>query len=161
MGGRDADAVSGDLRETFEERGGGRLWYWRQAASCVAVRLSPGRRMLPGLGADFHYALRLIRRNPGYALTAMLCLALAMGVNTTSSAAAPQDVGTNVVEPNYFEMMRVPILKGRGFARTGALTDAPAVVVNETMARTWWPGEDPLGKTLWLAARERRGKSAR
>ena len=83
VGGRDADAVSGDLRETFEERGGGSLWYWWQAASCVAVRLSPSRRMLPGLGMDFHYALRMIRRNPGYALTAMLCLALAMGVNTT------------------------------------------------------------------------------
>ncbi|HLK69059.1 MAG TPA: ADOP family duplicated permease [Bryobacteraceae bacterium] len=83
VGGRDADAVTGDLRETFQERGGGVLWYWWQVASCLAVRISPSRRMLPGLGADFHYALRLIRRNPGYALTAMLCLALAMGVNTT------------------------------------------------------------------------------
>jgi putative ABC transport system permease protein len=83
VGGRDADAVSGDLRETFETRGGGTLWYWWQAASCVAVRLSPSRRMLPGLGMDLHYALRMIRRNPGYALTAMLCLALAMGVNAT------------------------------------------------------------------------------
>src|SRR5579863_1028781 len=83
VGGRDADAVSGDLRETFLERGGGNLWYWWQAASCITVRLSPNRRMLPGLGADFHHALRLIRRNPGYALTAMICLALALGVNTT------------------------------------------------------------------------------
>jgi predicted permease len=83
VGGRDADAVSGDLREAFAARGGGRLWYWGQALSCIAVRLSPYRRMLPGLGKDFQYALRTLRRNPGYALTAMLCLALAMGVNTT------------------------------------------------------------------------------
>ena len=83
VGGRDADAVAGDLRETFAARGGGRLWYWWQAVSCVAVRFSIHRRMLPGFGQDFHYALRTIRRNPGYALTAMLCLALAMGVNTT------------------------------------------------------------------------------
>lgn len=83
VGGRDADAVAGDLRETFLARGGGRLWYWSQAVSCAAVRFSPSRRMLPGLGHDFHYALRTIRRNPGYALTAMLCLALAMGVNAT------------------------------------------------------------------------------
>ena len=54
------------------------------------------------------------------------------------------------LEPNYFEMMRVPIVKGSGFALNGALTDAPVVVVNESMARTWWPGEDPVGKTLWL-----------
>jgi hypothetical protein len=83
VGGRDADAVAGDLREAFEARGGGRLWYWRQALSCMAVRLSLYRRALPGIGTDFSRALRRIRRNPEYALTAMLCLALALGVNTT------------------------------------------------------------------------------
>ena len=80
VGGRDADAVAGDLREQFVGRG--RLWYWREVLSCAAVRLSPHRRMLPGLGMDFHHALRTIRRNPGYAVTAMLCLGLAMSVNT-------------------------------------------------------------------------------
>ena len=83
VGGRDADVVAGDLRETFEARGGGRLWYWWQALSCMAMRLSLYRRALPGIGTDFNRALRRIRRNPGYALTAMFCLALALGVNTT------------------------------------------------------------------------------
>ena len=50
VGGRDSDAVAGDLRESFAARGGGRLWYWSRALSCAAVRLSPSRRMLPGLG---------------------------------------------------------------------------------------------------------------
>jgi hypothetical protein len=83
VGGRDVDAVAGDLRETFDARGGGRLWYWRQVLSCLAVRFSLYRRALPGIGTDFSRALRRIRRNPGYAVTAMLCLALALGVNTT------------------------------------------------------------------------------
>jgi predicted permease len=83
VGGRDADAVAGDLRETFEARGGGRIWYWGQVLSCLAVRFSLYRRALPGIGTDFSRALRRIRRNPGYAVTAMLCLALALGVNTT------------------------------------------------------------------------------
>jgi predicted permease len=83
VGGRDADAVAGDLRETFELRGGGRLWYWWQALSCMAVRISLYRRALPGIGTDFSRAVRRIRRNPGYALTAMFCLALALGVTTT------------------------------------------------------------------------------
>ncbi|MEI9972903.1 MAG: hypothetical protein WDO73_13070 [Ignavibacteriota bacterium] len=83
VGGRDADAVAGDLRETFDARGGGRLWYWRQVLSCLAVRFSLYRRSLPGIGTDFSRAVRRIRRNPGYAVTAMLCLALALGVNTT------------------------------------------------------------------------------
>jgi putative ABC transport system permease protein len=79
VGGRDADAVAGDLRET-----GANGWsYWRQALSCLRVRLSPHRRMIPDLGTDLRMAVRNIRRNPGYALTAMLCLGLAMGVNAT------------------------------------------------------------------------------
>jgi hypothetical protein len=83
VGGRDAEAVIGDLSETFAERGGGRLWYWGQVLSCLAVRFSLHRRALPGIGTDFSRALRRMRRNPGYALTAMFCLALALGVNTT------------------------------------------------------------------------------
>jgi putative ABC transport system permease protein len=99
VGGRDADAVSGDLREAFAARGGGRLWYWGQALSCIAVRLSPHRRMLPGLGKDFQYALRTMRRNPGYALTAVLCLALAMGANTTLFS---------LLDSMYFRRLPVP-----------------------------------------------------
>ncbi len=83
VGGRDAEIIAGDLRESFYDRGGGRLWYWMQVASCVLVRLSPHRRPIPDLRRDLHYALRIVRRNPGYASTAMICLALGIGVNTT------------------------------------------------------------------------------
>jgi macrolide transport system ATP-binding/permease protein len=81
--GRDGEIITGDLRETFEARGGGRLWYWIQVLSCLLVRMSPHRRVIPDLRRDLHYTFRIIRRNPGYATTAMLCLALGIGVNTT------------------------------------------------------------------------------
>ena len=81
--GREGETIAADLREEFEARGGGRLWYWKQALSCVAVRFSPHHLAAPGLGQDFHFAFRSLRRNPGYALTAMVCLALGIGVNTT------------------------------------------------------------------------------
>jgi predicted permease len=83
VGGRDGESASGDLREEFTARGGGTWWYWKQALSCVWVRVSPFRRALPGLGKDFHFAFRTIRKNPGYAFAAMVCLALGIGVNTT------------------------------------------------------------------------------
>jgi predicted permease len=80
--GREGEMIAGDLREEFEARGGGRIWYWREVLSCALVRLSPHRLTSPGLGQDLHYAVRVLRRNPGYALTAMICLALGIGVNS-------------------------------------------------------------------------------
>ncbi len=81
--GREGEIIAGDLREEFESRGGGRFWYWREVLSCVAVRLSPHRLTAPDLRQDLHYAVRVLRRNPGYTLTAMVCLALGIGVNST------------------------------------------------------------------------------
>ncbi len=47
------------------------------------VRFSPYRLTAPDFRQDLHYAVRVLRRNPGYALTAMLCLALGIGANST------------------------------------------------------------------------------
>ena len=81
--GREGEIIAGDLGEEFAARGGGRLWYWVEVLSCVSVRISPHRLAAPDLRRDLHYAMRVLRRNPGYTLTAMLCLALGIGVNST------------------------------------------------------------------------------
>jgi predicted permease len=81
--GREGETIAGDLREEYTARGGGRLWYWAEVLSCIAVRLSPHRLTAPDLRQDLHYAVRVLRRNPGYTLTAMLCLGLGIGVNST------------------------------------------------------------------------------
>jgi len=81
--GREGETIAGDLLEEFDIHGGGRAWYWLQVLSCLAVRVSPHRLAAPDLGRDFHFAFRMLRRNPGYAFTAMLCLALGIGVNAT------------------------------------------------------------------------------
>jgi putative ABC transport system permease protein len=51
--------------------------------------------------------------------------------------------------PDYFRTMGIPLLRGRVFEKTDAADNAPPViVVNETMARRYWPNEDPIGKRL-------------
>lgn len=52
------------------------------------------------------------------------------------------------VGPNYFETMGIGIPWGRGFSIADGEESRPVVVVNETMATAFWPGEDPLGKRL-------------
>jgi len=60
--------------------------------------------------------------------------------------------GYRTVSPNYFETLGIPLLQGRLFA-PGDHEKSPAVVViNSTMARTYFPDESPLGKRMQLGA---------
>jgi predicted permease len=60
----------------------------------------------------------------------------------------------NVVSPSYFATLGMHVVRGRGFG-TGDRADAEFVtVINETMARTVWPGEDPLGKCVRLGSQK-------
>ncbi|RPI22196.1 MAG: ABC transporter permease, partial [Acidobacteria bacterium] len=54
----------------------------------------------------------------------------------------------NSVGPGYFETMGIPILAGRGFGETDTKESKRVAVINETMARTYWPGQDPIGRKL-------------
>jgi len=50
--------------------------------------------------------------------------------------------------PGYFATFGVPIVRGRALAETDVRGGPLVGVVNETLARRFWPNEDPLGKTL-------------
>jgi predicted permease len=51
-------------------------------------------------------------------------------------------------DPGYFEALEIPLIRGRTFAPADG-PDAPLVVViNETLARQYFPGEDPVGKRI-------------
>ena len=52
--------------------------------------------------------------------------------------------------PNYFRTMGIPILKGREFTRQDTVSAPAVIVINETMAREYWPKEDPVGRAIRL-----------
>ena len=54
----------------------------------------------------------------------------------------------NSVGPRYFETLGIPIVKGRGISAGDREDAALVAVINEAMARRFWPGEDPLGRTF-------------
>ena len=56
------------------------------------------------------------------------------------------DIG--YVSPNYFAALKVPIRSGRVFTDQDRETAAPVAVIDETLAREYWPNEDPIGKHL-------------
>jgi hypothetical protein len=56
------------------------------------------------------------------------------------------------VEPGFFRTMGIPLLRGRDLTWKEGDSDKPdAVVINETLARTLWPGEDPIGKRFAMS----------
>jgi len=54
----------------------------------------------------------------------------------------------NVVTPNYFQTLRVPIRRGRAFTERDDRTAPPVAIVSEGFAKQYFPGEDPIGKRI-------------
>jgi putative ABC transport system permease protein len=55
-----------------------------------------------------------------------------------------------IVSPNYFSTLQIPIKRGRGLNTTDVETTEPVIVINETMARQYWPNEDAVGKRMGI-----------
>ncbi len=61
-------------------------------------------------------------------------------------------VECNAIDPDYFDTMRIPVVRGRAF-RESDTAEAPRVaIVNETMARRYWPNQDAIGKRFRTSA---------
>jgi predicted permease len=61
----------------------------------------------------------------------------------------PISTSTNYVSPNYFELMRIPIRRGRSFTAADGEEKAPVVaVVSEAMAKRYWADGNPIGRTM-------------
>ncbi len=50
--------------------------------------------------------------------------------------------------PDYFRAMSIPLLKGRGFNARDDVKSPGVIIINETLARQIFPGEDPIGKRI-------------
>ena len=54
----------------------------------------------------------------------------------------------HVASPDYFSTIGQPLLAGRSFTRADTARDRPVVIVNQAMARRYWPGQDPVGRKI-------------
>jgi putative ABC transport system permease protein len=60
------------------------------------------------------------------------------------------DADFRAVSPEFFQTMRIPFLRGRGFSAPDNAGAQPVVIINQTMARMFWPNQDPIGRRLWI-----------
>jgi predicted permease len=65
-------------------------------------------------------------------------------------AGQQQQARANFVGPEYFSVLRIPLLRGRLWDHPEIVRGARLAVINQTMARQYWPSGDALGKLLRL-----------
>ncbi|HXM40891.1 MAG TPA: ABC transporter permease [Bryobacteraceae bacterium] len=122
----------------------------------VALDVKP-RRFTAGEGLEF-YARVLARAGslPGVAAATLGFNAPFTAYRARSISVEGRQTGTgpgavapiDLVEPGYFQTLRIPLLRGRAFS-SGDSESAPRVaVVNETMARHFWSGKTPIGARI-------------
>ena len=57
-------------------------------------------------------------------------------------------VGLAAIAPEYFQTMGIPLLRGRDFGPQDSSEGPGVVIINEAMARRFWPGQDPIGRQV-------------
>jgi macrolide transport system ATP-binding/permease protein len=60
----------------------------------------------------------------------------------------------DTVDEGYFETLRIPILRGRGFHNSDTAETPRVAIVNEQLANHYWPGADVVGKRIRLDSRD-------
>lgn len=82
---------------------------------------------------------------------------LSLGNQTTAFNVGGRDSGPGEggfatdfarVTPDYFETLRIPLIRGRTFTPADRAGAPEVVIINETVARQAWPGESPVGKHM-------------
>jgi putative ABC transport system permease protein len=70
-----------------------------------------------------------------------------------SKPAPGQDLSANyhIVSPQYFNTLAIPLKRGRSFTEQDVKGTLPVVIINETLARTQWGNEDPVGRRVSIA----------
>ena len=58
--------------------------------------------------------------------------------------------GWLTISPGYFDAFRIPVVRGRAFTERDDAGATPVVIINQTMARRFWPKADPLADKIWI-----------
>jgi predicted permease len=116
------------------------------ALRSFAARALPAIRALPGVEmAGFTDSLPL---SGDY--TSSVILAEGHTMAPGESVLSPNQLHAS---PGFFEAMRVPLKRGRLFSASDAAGAPRVVIVDDTLARKFWPNQDPIGRRMYLPSR--------
>jgi putative ABC transport system permease protein len=128
-----------------------------QNALTVAISLPQSKYGGPQRAAFFQQIIERLRALPGVRSAGAAFPPLGLWENSDgfriegrppAPPGEPQLFASRVVSGDYFKAMKIPLLKGRVFTESDGLNQPPVIIINEAMARQYWPNEDPIGKRL-------------
>ena len=99
-------------------------------------------RVLPGVvGAGATTSLPF-----GHSFSDSVILAEGYQMKPGESLISPSSI---TVTPGYFEAMKIPLVAGRFFDERDTAESQRTIIVDERLARRFWPNENPIGKRMW------------
>jgi putative ABC transport system permease protein len=138
-----------------------------RAANVLTARLSlPGLRYPDNrrIVAFERELLETLRRKPGVQSAGLATYLPLGGLDNSSSflveGRPPLPVGMynmaryRPASAGYFETIGIPVLRGRSFTPADTADSPWVIVINESMAREYWGGQDPIGRRLQFGAAE-------
>jgi predicted permease len=115
-----ADVMGGDRRNAYRRE------IIREIGNLPGVLSVGGSTIVPLHGVSEHYSFSL------------------------PTDPSPFNPETHIVTGDYFDALGIPLLEGRLFTEADEVDEAPVLIVNEAMARRYWPDRNPVGQTLRL-----------
>jgi predicted permease len=132
----------------------------------AALRVDPGIffRTRPDRIAYYEEVMRRAREIPGIDAVGVSD-ALPLGGNRSWSVgdktvpytlqSPPPEAYVRIVSDGYLRAMGIGLSRGRDFTADDGPRSTPVIIVNETLARTLWPGQDPIGRMTTYAQGDR------
>jgi predicted permease len=125
----------------------------------LAVSISLPRAVYREPFQQLQFAEALLDRLKGVAGIEAAGISTAIPLTSVADAGimfgGPPRIGTTAnyfrVTPAYLRLMQIPLIRGRLITEQDTATSPPVVLINETMARRFFPDEDPIGKQLDIA----------
>jgi predicted permease len=130
-----------------------------QPERAAALRVDPSSQYSTQAQRNLYFdeALRRVRLLPGIQ-AAGLTDALPLGSDRTWYAGAksesyskdrpPPPAFVRIVSDGYLQAMGIPLRAGRDLTERDTVSAQPVILINETLARTLWPGRNPIGQTV-------------
>ncbi|HEX2252126.1 MAG TPA: ABC transporter permease, partial [Thermoanaerobaculia bacterium] len=159
---------SGLLLRSFGRLAGLDTGFEAEQVLLADLALAPARYPEPAQAVDFY--ARLSERLAGLpgveaagaasdVLLPELAMSTTFGIEGRPDPPPEQrlEVPVVAVAGDYFEAVGLPLVAGRAFGAGDSAEATPVVIINRSMARRFWPGQDPLGQRIKYGGRDSDG----